>query len=110
MEILAQCHINLLPELRSQPIKVVQAGVEMSFEITQSANAPAAPAQIVILGSPENQAKVLRLIGMQGLPDAALAKMLSEKHPELATDEKGSAATVRTMILEELMDMQDGEK
>jgi len=82
----------------------------MSFAISQSANAPAAPAQIIIIGSPENQAKVLRLLAMNGLPDADLAKDFKKAHPELATDEKGSASTVRTMILEELMEMQEGEK
>ena len=104
MEILAECRINLLPELHSQPIKVVQAGVDMSFAITQSASAPAAPAQIIIKGKHRN--KVLALLALRGQPDAALAKMLNDKHPDIATDEKGSADTVRTMILEELMDMQ----
>ena len=110
MEILTECRIDLAPELHSKPTRVVQAGVNMSFEITQSASAPAAPAQIIILGSPENQAKVLALLTMNGLPDAVLAKDFKKSHPELATDEKGSAATVRSMILEELMDMQDGER
>jgi len=106
MEVLAKCNIDLAPELHSKPTRVVQAGVNMSFAISQSANAPAAPAQIVIIGSPENQAKVLQLLAMRNLPDAVLAQNLTEKHPELATDEKGSAATVRSMILEELMDMR----
>lgn len=104
----AECRIDLNAGLHLKPIKVVQGAVDMTFSVSQGAQSAApAPAQIIIKGSPENQAKVLNLLGMFNDADSELASMLRESHPELATDEKGSAATVRKMILEELMEMRD---
>jgi len=91
-----------------KPTKVVQGVVDVEILASQSSqNATPAPARIVIKG--KHAGRVLQLLGMNGQTDAELAERFRAVKPELAEgkDDAALASDVRSMILDELLELQD---